>query len=94
MSTINQVRRKSPRADGAHLNWMGGRSWDITNPLTRLRVAASSCFFGEPMYYHDAKDAPRKPGPRRASALSALSTFISLEQVVAKMAAHIAKNSP
>jgi hypothetical protein len=49
MSTINQVRRKSPRADGAHLNWMGGRSWDINNPLTRLRVAASSCFFGEPM---------------------------------------------
>ncbi|MFO0629010.1 MAG: TROVE domain-containing protein [Polyangiales bacterium] len=70
MSTINKVRRSSPRAEGAHLNWMGGRSWDIRHPVTRLRVAASSCFFGEPMYYHDAKDAPRKPGAHRTSALT------------------------
>lgn len=71
MGSINQVRSKVSRSDGSHLNWMGGRSWDITSPLTRLRVAASSCFFGEPMYYHDAKDAPKAKGrPRHPSALS------------------------
>ena len=36
----------------SHANWMAGSAWDIDNPLIRLRVAASSCFFGEPMYYH------------------------------------------
>lgn len=42
---------------GAHLNWMGGPSFDISDPLLRLGIAASSCFFGEPMYYHrDASD--------------------------------------
>lgn len=45
------------RNETAHANWMGGASWDISNPLTRLRIAASSCFFGEPMYYHrDSED--------------------------------------
>lgn len=43
---------------GAHLNFMAGASYSIDNPLLRLRLAASSCFFGEPMYYHrDAADA-------------------------------------
>lgn len=51
----------NPKSEGvrekAHANFMGGNSWDISNPLTRLRIAASSCFFGEPMYYHrDEKD--------------------------------------
>lgn len=48
--------------DNAHLNWMGGPSWRIQDPLRRLRMAASSCFFGEPMYYHrDAADTrPRR----------------------------------
>lgn len=42
---------------GAHLNFMGGVSYSIHDPLVRLRLAASSCFFGEPMYYHrDAAD--------------------------------------
>lgn len=48
----------------SHLNWMGGTSFDITNPLLQLRVAASSCFFGEPQFYHqDAEDKrpSRKP---------------------------------
>jgi hypothetical protein len=46
-----------------HLNWMGGPSYDITNPIMRLRLAASSCFFGEPMYYQEDKTDTR---PRRA----------------------------
>lgn len=36
-----------------HLNHMDGVSYDITNPIVQLRVVASSCFFGEPMYYHE-----------------------------------------
>ncbi len=52
-------RRKSPKH---HLNWMGGTSFKVQDPIARLRMAASSCFFGEPMYYHrDAKDSrPRR----------------------------------
>lgn len=42
---------------GAHLNFMGGASWDISDPILRLRIAAASSFFGEPQYYHrDATD--------------------------------------
>lgn len=36
-----------------HLNHMNGVSYDIKNPIVQLRVVASSCFFGEPMYYHE-----------------------------------------
>lgn len=50
MAFINRKKSKPVRAQ-AHLNWMGGPSYDVTNPLVRLRLAASSCFFGEPMYY-------------------------------------------
>jgi hypothetical protein len=39
-----------------HLNFMGGNSWDISNPITKLRIAASSCFFGEPKYYTETKE--------------------------------------
>jgi hypothetical protein len=34
---------------------MGGASYDIKNPVFRLRLAASSCFFGEPQYYATEK---------------------------------------
>ncbi|MBK8254704.1 MAG: TROVE domain-containing protein [Polyangiaceae bacterium] len=57
-------------ADSAHLNFMGGTSYDVKNPLVRLRLAASSCFFGEPMYYHrDSADKRpvRRVGQRRLS---------------------------
>jgi hypothetical protein len=50
MGYINKKKADKLHA-GAHLNWMGGPSYDITNPLLQLRLAASSCFFGEPMYY-------------------------------------------
>lgn len=39
----------------AHLNHMAGTSYDITNPIQQLRIVASTCFFGEPMYYHEDK---------------------------------------
>lgn len=53
------------RAKEGHLNWMGGVSYDVKNPIHRLRLAASSCFFGEPMYYADgnAKSASKKHSP-------------------------------
>lgn len=62
MSTIN--RKKVPLADSTkHLNWMGGAAYDVNDPVVRLRMAASSCFFGEPTYYHtDGTEAPaRRP---------------------------------
>lgn len=56
--------RINPKSEGfrkdAHLNWMAGRSYDLTDPFVRLRMAASSCFFGEPMYYHRDADDKRK----------------------------------
>ena len=40
----------------SHVNFMGGKSFDISNPIVKLRIMASSSFFGEPMYYNDAKE--------------------------------------
>ncbi|MCK9597024.1 TROVE domain-containing protein, partial [Candidatus Pacearchaeota archaeon] len=34
-----------------HKNFMDGDSFDINNPLLRLKIVAASCFFGEPQYY-------------------------------------------
>ena len=58
-------RRKQANAAVSHINWMGGTSYAITNPLVRLRMAAASCFFGEPMYYQRdaADDRPRRKTP-------------------------------
>lgn len=54
----SRTHQRSPLPAGAHLNFMGGVSYDVQSPLLRLRMAASSCFFGEPMYYHrDETDA-------------------------------------
>lgn len=36
-----------------HLNHMNGVSYDLKNPITQLRIVVSSCFFGEPMFYHE-----------------------------------------
>lgn len=38
----------------AHSNHMAGTSYDIGDPICRLRIAAASCFFGEPAYYSRA----------------------------------------
>lgn len=59
---INQSNQKLNQnlQQDAHLNHMHGISYDIRNPITQLRVMASSCFFGEPMYYHDYKKIEEK----------------------------------
>ena len=48
----NSVYSKEQLKEG-HLNHMAGVSYDIKNPIVQLRVVASSCFFGEPMYYRE-----------------------------------------
>lgn len=50
MGTINQ--KKTPRTAIQHKNWMGGESYHLSDAVKNLRLAASSCFFGEPQYYH------------------------------------------
>lgn len=46
------LNRKKPNStDKPHLNFMGGPSYDLKDPIQTLRVMAASCFFGEPMYY-------------------------------------------
>lgn len=59
MSRINPV--VSQPKDAGHLNWMGGVSYDVTNPVHRLRMIAASSFFGEPKYYGGG-DKPRRDG--------------------------------
>lgn len=49
---INQ-KTNVKKEKNAHLNHMAGTSYDISNPIVQLRTIAASCFFGEPMYYHD-----------------------------------------
>jgi hypothetical protein len=45
-------KKNNKKEDNSHLNFMGGKSYDITDPILKLRISLSSCFFGEPMYYH------------------------------------------
>ncbi len=68
-SVLNPGRQPAiatPKGD-EHLNFMGGVSFDV-NPLTRLYMMASSCFFGEPTYYgpSDSKPARHYGGAYRA----------------------------
>src|SRR4051812_35569118 len=68
---MGRINRKRERAVGSHLNFMGGTSFDVNDPFVRLRLAASSCFFGEPMYYHrDAGDHRPRKAARSASHLT------------------------
>lgn len=69
MSRFHETR-KAPEAPKSHLNWMGGRSFDLTDPVAVLCMAASSCFFGEPQYY--ATDSGDKR-TRRTPAMRVLS---------------------
>ena len=51
---VNPVHRTT-RFDSAHDNFMAGPSWDLSDPVARLRMVAASCFFGEPHYYPGTK---------------------------------------
>lgn len=52
---INKTVSKDVRKD-AHLNFMGGNSFDLSDPFSKLKIVASSCFFGEPKYYDENCD--------------------------------------
>lgn len=65
MSFINRKQNSQPTPGAARLNWWGSGAFDVKDPLVRLRMAATSCFFGEPMYYHrDVEDTRHKKRPR------------------------------
>ena len=54
MGTINPRKEKNKeQVSLGHKNWMDGVSYDISDPVKQLRIVASSCFFNEPMYYHE-----------------------------------------
>jgi hypothetical protein len=82
MATINK-RRESPLAEikleaktaaDAHENFMGGTSFDVTDPILRLRCMAASSFFGEPQYYRPdvTGGEEKKAGRRRLAVLDTL----------------------
>jgi len=54
-----KIKEVIDRQKDSHENKMGGVSYDIKDPITKLKIAASSCFFGEPQYYHSDPDDPR-----------------------------------
>ena len=60
MTVVNKTSNKRGFRKDSHLNWMGGPSYKIGDPIFNLRLAASSCFFGEPMYYHEDKTDKRR----------------------------------
>ena len=48
-----KINQKKQPQEKSHLNHMGGVSYSINNPIQKLKIVCSSCFFGEPMYYHN-----------------------------------------
>jgi hypothetical protein len=68
----NEKQPQLEKPAEGHLNFMGGVSYDVSSPLVRLRLAASTCFFGEPMYYHrdpeDKRPARNAPSFRLSDA--------------------------
>ena len=69
MGTVNV--KKSPRVKAeAHLNFMGGPGYFLSDPIKQLALAATSCFFGEPMYYHRDEKSPKVRGGETPSSLS------------------------
>jgi hypothetical protein len=53
MSKLNKSTRPARKPSTIHKNYMGGNSWDITNPFLKLRMIGASSFFGEPKYYNE-----------------------------------------
>ena len=59
------VNNEQTLPQGAHRNFMDGASFQVNDPVTRLRMMAASCFFREPMYYGEA--SAREPLSRAAA---------------------------
>lgn len=74
-----QEKSVSKTESEKHLNFMAGAGYFISDPIKALRLAASSCFFGEPKYYHlDEKD---KRSRRNLYETPARSSRLTLEAV-------------
>ena len=65
----HQKKQDEPEVSG-HLNYMAGVSYDVSSPITRLRLAAATCFFGEPMYYQPSEKEDTRA--KRAMAVPSL----------------------
>jgi hypothetical protein len=52
MSKLNKTI-STKNNSSIHQNFMGGNSWDVSNPFIKLRMIAASSFFGEPQYYKE-----------------------------------------
>lgn len=59
-NTVNVVENANNGLVDGHLNHMNGISYDISNPITQLRIVSSSCYFGEPKYYVDRSEGTYK----------------------------------
>lgn len=59
-NNTNSQKHKREQEKLGHLNNMAGISYDINDPILKLRIVASSCFFGEPMYYNDDNTKKRE----------------------------------
>ncbi len=71
MHPFHSTKQASSALTPPHRNFMGGGSWEIASAVKRLRVAAASCFFGEPKYYLvDAKDARPRRTPAALDAVT------------------------
>lgn len=71
MTTQNSTPEVAyPVPEGAHLNFMGGPSYFLSDPVRALRLAASSSFFGEPQYYNRDGDESKPARPTTGTKLS------------------------
>ena len=53
MAKLNKTETKPTYEKTSHKNYMGGDSWNLSDPFIRLRMVAASSFFGEPKYYNE-----------------------------------------
>lgn len=62
MSRINSKKksREDLARENSHMNFMGGTSFDVSNKFLRLKMVAASSFFGEPKYYSEDGDKPKR----------------------------------
>lgn len=67
-ASVQRNRKAAARAESqlaaagselAHTNPMRGVSFDTSGPFSALRMAAASCFFGEPQYYEATPALPQ-----------------------------------
>ena len=61
----------------SHRNFMDGTSFDVKDPIVRLRMMAASSFFGEPRYY--TTDTGQSKVDRAARAVHSPSTLAAIQ---------------